>query len=64
MRESTVIDMLCQFPFDDFLTDDLSLAMRWLREPLAFTAEHFAMFRDSGVSVLAHGSGSVTTRTP
>ena len=59
MHQSTVIDMLCQFAFDDFLTDDVPLATGWLREPAVFTAEHFAMFRDSGVSVVALGSGQV-----
>lgn len=57
MQESTVIDMLCQFAFEDYRKDDVPLATRFLREPAAFTAEHFAMFRDSGVNVLALGSG-------
>ena len=57
MGESTVIDMLCQFAFDDYRKDDVPLATRWRRSPSAFTAEHFAMFRDSGVTVLALGSG-------
>lgn len=57
MQESTVIDMLCQFAFDDYRKDDVPLATRWLREPAAFTMEHFAVFRDSGVNVLALGSG-------
>ncbi len=57
MRESTVIDMLNQFGFDDYRTDDVPLATRWLRDPAAFTAEHFATFRESGINVLALGSG-------
>ncbi len=57
MQESTVIDMLCQFAFDDYRKDDVPLATRWLRDPAAFTAEHFAMFRESGVNILALGSG-------
>ncbi len=57
MQESTVVDMLCQFAFDDFRKDDVPLATRWLREPKSFTAEHFAMSRDSGVNVIALGSG-------
>ena len=64
MHECTVIDMLCQFAFDDFLTDDVPPATRWSREPLAFTAKHFASFRDSRVTVLAQGRGRVTTKTP
>lgn len=57
MRESTVVDMLCQFAFDDFSKGDTPVTTRWRREPASFTAEHFAMFRDSGVNVLALGSG-------
>jgi membrane dipeptidase len=57
MRESTVIDMLCQFAFDDFRRADGPLMQRWLRDPRTFTAADFAIFRDSGVSVLALGSG-------
>ncbi len=57
MRESTVIDMLCQFAFDDFRGTNMPLAQRWKRDPAAFTAEHFATFRDAGVHVLALGSG-------
>lgn len=57
MAESTVIDMLCQFAFDDVSKSDVALAVRWKREPASFTAEHFATFRDSGVNALALGSG-------
>ena len=57
MQGATVIDMLNQFAFDDFRIDDVPLAIRWLREPAAFTAEHFAMVRSSGINVLALGSG-------
>ncbi len=57
MREATVIDMLNQFGFDDYRKDDVPLATRWLRDPAAFTAEHFATFRESGINVLALGSG-------
>ena len=57
MREATVIDMLNQFGFDDYRKDDVPLAARWLRDPAAFTAEHFATFRESGINVLALGSG-------
>lgn len=57
MRESTVIDMLCQFAFDDFRRSDGPQMQRWLRDPRTFTAADFATFRDSGVNVLALGSG-------
>jgi membrane dipeptidase len=57
VREATVVDMLCQFAFDDFSKSDAPVTTRWRRDPASFTAEHFAMFRDSGVNVLALGSG-------
>ena len=57
MRGTTVIDMLRQFSFEDFRTDEVPLAVRWRKDPRSFTAEHFAMFRDSGVNVMALGSG-------
>ncbi len=57
MRESTVIDMLCQFAFDDYRQDNVPLATRWRRDPSSFTAADFATFRDSGVNALALGSG-------
>lgn len=57
LRESTVIDMLCQFAFDDNRRADGPLGARWLRDPRTFTAADFAVFRDSGVNVLALGSG-------
>ena len=57
MKESTVIDMLCQFAFDDERRADGPLGRRWLRDPRTFTEADFAVFRDSGVSVLALGSG-------
>lgn len=57
MRESTVIDMLCQFAFNDFRNTNTPLAQIWKRDPAAFTDEHFATFRESGVDVLALGSG-------
>lgn len=60
MRETTVIDMLCQFAFPDFREEGVPRAQRWLRDPTAFTAEDFARVRESGVNVLAlgHGAGS------
>ncbi len=57
MQEATVIDMLCQFAFDDFRRPDGPLGVKWLRDPRTFTAEDFSVFRDSGVNVLALGSG-------
>jgi membrane dipeptidase len=57
MQDSTVIDMLCQFAFDDFRTGDQPASIRWRRNPSTFTAADFATFRSSGVKVLALGSG-------
>ncbi len=57
MQDSTVIDMLCQFAFDDFRTGDQPASIRWRRNPSTFTAADFARFRDSGVKILALGSG-------
>jgi membrane dipeptidase len=51
------VDMLCQFAFDDFSKSETPVTARWRRDPASFTAEHFAIFRDSGVNVLALGSG-------
>ena len=58
VRESLVIDMLCQFAFRDLREEGTPLATRWLREPGSFTEQHLAMFRDSGVNVLALGRGA------
>src|SRR5690606_7827515 len=49
VRESTVVDLLCQFAFPDLRGEGTPLATRWLREPETFTEQHFALFRDSGV---------------
>lgn len=49
--------MLCQFAFDDFRRPGGPLGQKWLRDPRTFTAEDFAQLRDSGVSMLALGSG-------
>lgn len=57
MQESTVIDMLCQFAFDDFRTNDQPSSIRWRRNPSTFTAADFETFRNSGVKILALGSG-------
>ena len=57
MQESTVVDMLCQFAFDDFRTDTVPKSIRWRRDPSAFTTADFQRFRDSGVNVIALGSG-------
>lgn len=58
IEESPVVDLLCQFAFPDLRGEGTPLATRWLREPGAFTEEHWAMFRDAGVDVLCLGRGA------
>lgn len=58
VRETPVVDMLCQFAFPDLRGDGIPLATRWLREPGAFTEAHWARYRDSGVKVIALGRGA------
>jgi membrane dipeptidase len=60
VRESPVVDMLCQFRFPDLRGEDPPLATRWLREPAAFTEADFLRFRESGVNVLALGRGAAS----
>lgn len=57
VTESPVVDMLCQFRFPDFRQGDTPRAIRWLRDPTAFTEEDFERYRDSGVNVIALGRG-------
>lgn len=57
MQESPVVDMLCQFAFPDEREDGTPRAHRWLRDPAAFTAEDFAVFKGSGLKTLALGRG-------
>lgn len=57
MQESTVIDMLCQFAFDDYRLPDGPLGAKWLRDPRTFTESDFNTFHDSGMKVVALGSG-------
>jgi len=58
VADSPVVDMLCQFRFPDLRTERPRLVDRWLRDPTAFTEEHFAVYRDSGVDVIALGRGA------
>lgn len=58
MRESPVVDLLCQFAFADHREDGVPTADRWLRDPRSFTAADVARFRDSGVKALALGHGA------
>lgn len=54
---SLTIDMLNQFRFPDF-ADKPPLSTRWLQQPGSFTAEQFAVYRDSGIKVFALGHGA------
>lgn len=58
MRESAVVDMLCQFAFPDNREEGTPRAIQWLRDPSSFTAADFETFRGSGVKTLALGRGA------
>jgi membrane dipeptidase len=60
VRESTVVDMLCQFAFPDNREEGTPRAVRWLRDPTAFADADVAVFRESGVNVLALGRGGAS----
>lgn len=57
VEESLTIDMLNQFRFADY-AEKQPLSERWLSGPGAFTAEQFAVYRDSGLKVFALGQGA------
>ncbi len=58
MTESPVVDMLCQFAFDDNREEGTPRATRWLQDPTSFTAADFEAFKGSGVKTLALGRGA------
>lgn len=60
VTESPVVDMLCQFRFDDLREGGERLLEAWLRDPSSFTDEHARLYLDSGVDVLALGRGEST----
>lgn len=60
VNESSVVDMLSQFRFTDLRNEPPRLFDLWMSDPTAFTEEHFAVYRDSGVDVLALGRGAAT----
>jgi len=60
VRESPVVDMLCQFAFPDYREEGTPKAEQWLRDPRTFTEADYIRFRDSGVKVLALGRGANT----
>jgi membrane dipeptidase len=57
VAESPVVDMLCQFRFADLRVEGPRPPGSWLSDPTAFTEEDFAVYRDSGVDVIALGRG-------
>jgi hypothetical protein len=57
VAESPVVDMLCQFRFADLRVERPRPPASWLSDPTAFTEEDFAVYRDSGVDVIALGRG-------
>ena len=60
LRESPVVDMLCQFAFPDFREEGTPRAQRWLRNPGSFTAADFERMKGSGVKSIALGTGAST----
>lgn len=58
MRESPVVDLLCQFAFPDLNESPTPRATRWIRNPTTFTAEDFARIKSSGVKSLGLGYGA------
>ena len=58
MRESPVVDMLCQFAFPDNREEGTPRATRWLRDPSSFTAADFERVKQSGIKSLALGHGA------
>jgi membrane dipeptidase len=60
MRESPVVDLLCQFAFPDFREEGTPKAQQWIRNPSTFTAADFERIKSSGVKSfgLGYGAGS------
>lgn len=58
VTESTVADLLCQFRFADLNAEPPRPPDSWLSDPTAFREEDFAVFRESGVDVIALGRGA------
>jgi membrane dipeptidase len=59
MEEATVVDLLNQFRFPDY-ADKPPRSERFLRQPGAFTADDWAIYRSTGhtATALGHGAGS------
>ncbi len=57
VEETTVVDMLDQFRFEDF-SEKPPRSTRWLTVPGSFTAPDFETYRTSGIRVFALGTGA------
>ncbi len=57
VQGSVVVDLLNQFRFPDY-SQKPPLIDRWLHKPGSFTAADAALYRDSGITAFALGSGS------
>lgn len=61
VRESAVIDMLCQFSFPQPRPGGgTPIAMEWLRNPSSFMHSDYVKFQESGMKVLALGQSRPT----
>jgi membrane dipeptidase len=58
LRESPVVDMLCQFAFPDMREQGTPRATQWMRNPNSFTAADFERMKGSGVKSIALGTGA------
>ena len=58
VTESPVVDMLCQFRFDDLNQERPRPPGSWLSDSEAFTEQDWVPYRDSGVDVIALGRGA------
>jgi len=54
VRETTVVDLLNQFRFDDYAQQPLKIGL-WMSKPGSFTAEEAAPYQASGIRVFALG---------
>ncbi|RPJ85073.1 MAG: dipeptidase [Acidobacteria bacterium] len=57
IEQATVVDLLNQFRFADY-SDKPPRSERWLRVPGSFTPEDGALYRGSGIDVIALGHGA------
>jgi membrane dipeptidase len=58
VTQNPVVDMLCQFRFQDMNVEEPRPPQSWLADPTAFTEQDWIPYRDSGVDVIALGRGA------